>query len=98
MSYDCQFPRLRLIQEQGHYFCGRDLAWHGLSSSVTLAWAPDGPSWGAGVRQRVRMLLMTLLRDRAILLRNMKESCCQVVLFCEDIAGVLSDVASIRDQ
>ena len=29
-SYDCRFPRLRLIREQGHYFCGRDLAWHGL--------------------------------------------------------------------
>ena len=44
-----------------------------------------GPGWtrlGSGVRRRVRSLLLTLLRDQATLLRNMKESCCQG--FCFD--------------
>ena len=48
ISYNCRFPGLRLIRERGHYFCGWDLALHGLSSSVTLVWALDNPCWGPG--------------------------------------------------
>ena len=61
MSLDCRFPSLRLIREQGHYMCARDIVLHGMSSLVTLAWAPDGPGWDPGARWRVRMLMMTLL-------------------------------------
>ena len=90
MSSDCRVPSL--IREQGHYMCGRDLVLLGLSSLVTLAWAPDGPGWGPGVHRRVRIddditnkLSQTISQHNGKLLLR--------VLFCDDIASVLRDVA-----